>query len=626
VTTPKHLLACLAVFLAAAGVSPIATADEPPKSKDGPSVPKAGDRGSDEDADFHIKPGLAIKQHYLELEGDLPVKVPGKRLQIRLSEAANKYWLLPVYIVKELKLPEKPVDGQAAVLTLCDALYHPEMEAAIRKAMDAKFGKDKWDYGTPIDDRARVTLWVKSADEHIPLTEARFAREADQATLTISFPGDSEMSKRLAKTDPSQLGITFAETYRGRFRELDLTATVQVSSIAAAAFQNKLDSVPEGGRATLLVMIGGGVEQKLAAEQYFARKVAVEVLTREGKEVNQTFLDGIVGKLFANLQDEVNLAKQRDDTVVTFLFSNGLKATASIGTFKGIKDQLRTEAARIAEYANSESSKDRSKRDVETGGSFGYGPLSASGNLNVRWEDEKERAHSRSQKMETRDVLDMAKAIEGELPVAVLNARQFQTLTSRAASELNFNLGTFRDGRKTLTFRQSFQAHAIDRSGRAETLANLQAKRLESLTARKTADDELTTALAEQQKLLALIETTQKSVPNTLEKVEALHEAAATASGMWQIYIHIQKVWGWKPPDGNEVPYREKNLKDTADKYQTAKKAVDADWRKAAAALKESQEKLAKVNSRIEKAREQIATHQAKIDQLDKELEHYIER
>ena len=67
----------------------------------------------------------------------------------------------------------------------------------------------------------------------------------------------------------------------------------------------------------------------------------MEVWTAKGKAVHQTLVDKVTANLFAGIMEDVSLAKQQNEAGVTFLTANGLKATASIGTFKGLKAQWR---------------------------------------------------------------------------------------------------------------------------------------------------------------------------------------------------------------------------------------------------------------------------------------------
>ena len=595
---------------------------------------KAANDSRESDADFYILPGIPFEETFLDLPGQLPPEFPDRQILVRDAQAGGRHWLLPVYVVKELRIPDRLSATEHVTLTLYDALYHPQMQSVIHKAMDASF-KDNWQQGKPIDNRVEVTLWVKVADEHSPLAVARFSREAGQPKIIIPFDVDATSAERLAKADRSQLGLTFSEPYRGRYRQVDLTATLNTAYSTALAFQNKLDSDRNGQKAMLLVTIGGGVNQNLAVQQYFGRQVTIEVLTREGKEVNQTLVDNIVGRLFTGLQDEVNLGRQRDEQVVTFLLANGLKATASIGTFKGIKDQLRTEAERLTEKANSLATKDRAKRDIETSVNGSFLGIGGGGSMNVRWEDEHERASSESSKLQTRDLMDMAKAIEGELPVAALNANQLQALTTRVQSGLQLDIGTFRDVRRTLESRMSLQAYTIMKEGRAESLAKLQEKKRNLERELKNELEKLSLASAQEKQQLSGIDNLPKTFNGSIAAVEKDYPMTQYENGFVGTFRHINNVWHWQPPGGEATIQGHMNARDPGQSLtrreltQAAQRNVTdniAAIRNSAAALLAGLTTSESQNAEIIRSYTEITRLQGEIDKVDRDLEEYLGR
>ena len=101
----------------------------------------------------------------LDLTGTLPPEVAGKRLPVRVTKAGGVTWLLPVYVVKDVQLRASAAGGKggAVKVTLYDALYHPDLEAAIVNAMDHKYGQDQWDKATPVGNRVVVLPGGKPA-------------------------------------------------------------------------------------------------------------------------------------------------------------------------------------------------------------------------------------------------------------------------------------------------------------------------------------------------------------------------------------------------------------------------------------------------------------------------------
>jgi hypothetical protein len=400
---------------------------------------KADDRS---EADFCLIE-TSPKEPWLDVPGELPVGFPSKRIQVRI---ANDRWLLPVYFVKELRIPERPGPDAPVVLQLSDALYHPEYQAAVKGAMDA-FLKGSWKAGMPIGNQVLVTLFTEIDGEQVELAAGKFTRGPGRPEPTVKLRVHAGSAETLAKIDPKDLGLAFREVYRGRFRSVDLEATVTISGEAGVAFQNMLGTDTNGQRATMLMAVGGGVEQKFAAQQMFRRRVAVAVMKREGREVNEALLDKVIERLFSGLQEEVKWGQLKDDQAVTFLLGQGLKATASIGSIKGLKSQSKQERDRLFEQEKERFVKHKLKLGGDT--SFGMFQM-FDGKLKLDYEKEEEDKKHDRHKEQTHALDEMMKHIEADLPVAVLNAKQLQTLATRSESELKFDMGTFADGRKTL--------------------------------------------------------------------------------------------------------------------------------------------------------------------------------
>ena len=243
----------------------------------------------------------------------------------------------------------------------------------------------------------------------------------DQAVFQDRYPTTSPMLK---DADLSQLGLTFSETYRGRFQRDNLNATLNVASDYALIFKNLLSTDPTGQKATLLVAIGGGVDQTLAVQNYFSRRVEIDVKKREGSQVNPSLIKYLIDRLFTGLYNgNFDLSKRNTEEVVTFLFANGLKATATMGKFKTIVDKLKTEkivSRRLRTRSPRGTQQKMKSMSVENSAFWGSAVKTPS---TVKWKKLNERSSSESLKLQSHDFVDMAKAIEGELPVAVMDAR-----------------------------------------------------------------------------------------------------------------------------------------------------------------------------------------------------------
>jgi len=149
---------------------------------------------------------------FLKLDDQLAPEMKGKRLSVRITEAGGCVWLLPVYVLKEVHLPEKPSDHTTAEIVLWDVLYHDKLESAVVQSMDAQYGPEKWKPATPNANRVAVTLRIKEGDVNRPLGTAKFIREVGQGQVVLTFPLSEATADRLATADRSSLGLTFEET------------------------------------------------------------------------------------------------------------------------------------------------------------------------------------------------------------------------------------------------------------------------------------------------------------------------------------------------------------------------------------------------------------------------------
>jgi hypothetical protein len=139
---------------------------------------------------------------------------------------------------------------------------------------------------------------------------------------------------------------------------------------------------------------------------------------------------------------------------VSFITANGLRATASLGTFKALKNQWRKEVEKDEDRSREEKKHDKDKIDTEVGANTFLG----GGHVHFEHENEQDRSFNQTNKLRTHDINDVTKAIDGELPVAVLNADQIQRIVSQAGTSLSLTKGTFKKGQKRLMYQLSLQS------------------------------------------------------------------------------------------------------------------------------------------------------------------------
>ncbi|MBX9623628.1 MAG: hypothetical protein K2X82_07420 [Gemmataceae bacterium] len=503
---PVRLLASLPLLALAVGVFrvPGARADDPPAKAD-----TSGTKPGGEFAGFTFVKDRPDDE-FLDFPKDAPPDLAGKRLQVRVTESGGRKWVLPMYVVQNVRVPGP--GETAATVVLTDALYHPEYERAVATAMTAKYGRD-WSKAVPIDNRVATILRLTVGDDEVPLSTYRFKREVGRpdGRIDLTFPLDPTAAGRLAAAPRGSVGLTFEETYRGMFTEAELRATATVASTAATNFVNNFRPDARGQRATLLVSIGGGVDNRVSVRSQFTRHVAAEVWTKEGTSPNSTQVDAMVTKLFAGVTEEKSLGDKPNEAVVTFLTANGVKATASLGTYKGLKDQWKKETDSLKEDESARAWEQRRKRAVE---GKGWGV-----EAKFEMEDEDKTSAMDRFKRQFRAMDEVMKSIDGELPVAVLSADQVQQVASRADSVLTVTTGSFRDGRKAMRHPQSL-AEAFPKSEsekRREALAKASAELAAAREARAVAATARDAVAAENK-------------PHE-ERLDGLKKRAAEASG-----------------------------------------------------------------------------------------------
>lgn len=389
---------------------------------------------------------------------DEQLDLGGKSVWARVTESAGGKWLLPVYLIDSITLPKAGDANPVATVVLRDALYDGELEKKVGAAMDAKFGK-AWNKALPAGNAVDVSLVLSEGKWKTRFGTADFERKPGKRDHTLEFKLTTEDAARLLATDRTNLGLSVEEHYAGTFDETDLKATVSVAQSAATNFKNKLGKTADGKEAMLLVAVGGGVSNKVGVQQLLGRDIRMELLTAKDKPVNQPLIDSLLAKLFDGVKAEVELAKQKDDAVVTFVGNNGLKATAAIGVVKGMKDQWKKDRDNLLKTATMRKGRERDKLVAEAKASGLFGLASAE----LKFEKENEREHESKDEFEqqVKTVDEVMKALDGEFPTACLSAEQVQKVVSNTSSVTQVSIGSFAEGQKRIASEVSFAEHIL---------------------------------------------------------------------------------------------------------------------------------------------------------------------
>jgi hypothetical protein len=232
------------------------------------------------------KTGFAFIQttqdRFLTLSSPIPDPSDGGRVAVRIAVVDETPWLLPIYVVKRIEWPRGPKESDTVTVELYDLLNHRQLSKPVEAAMDVRY-KDTWKKVDPIENHITVVLRILQGHRQYRLAVCPQTREMKKGELKCTFLLDKDSATQLAKARREDVGLTFEETYRGRFATTDLLATLHVSSSAATTIQNILSTDTENQRATLLVNVGGKAHQREFLGQLFGRVVTVQVMKRQGR-------------------------------------------------------------------------------------------------------------------------------------------------------------------------------------------------------------------------------------------------------------------------------------------------------------------------------------------------------
>ncbi len=300
-----------------------------------------------------------------------------------------------------------------------------------------------------------------------------------------------------------------------------------------------------------------------------------------------------------------------------------------MGTFKTIVDKLKKEADKLKETANSLSTKDQTKNEVDVSGNFSFLGIGGGGANTVKWEKLKEQSSSESLKLQSHDFVDMAKAIEGELPVAVMNASQLQELNTRANDVTTIDIGTFTNGQAALTFPLSFQAYAKWLEDRRLAESHERAERRSSEAARDAALTQMAAARTEQAKLIGKAAGLVTTLKNSCVEAREFRKTEFYVAGLRDGWRHLSAIGRWGKDEGDKFFAQWAAVRDNpsvptrGEGFSTAvakRTALDAAFDSASKDIVDVLGSLAKQEAIIGEAEKEIRKQQEKIDKITKDI------
>jgi hypothetical protein len=414
----------------------------------------------DDQEGFVLAPG-STATHLLTLTRELPEGLHTKAVEVRVAKGGSTTWLLPVFLYKTISFSEgKPGQTIEVKITLWDCLKHAQLHAAITSALahDAKI--PVWTQAQLLTNSVEVRLYADIKGQRENLATATFLRQGGNPTPEIVFDLDPHKAAIVAELGMKRLGLEFVEEYLGRYVQDDLKATLHSSQEATVDIRNLLSKDASGREATVLVVFGGGIEQKQHVRQLFKQTTLMRFDQRQGAKLNPALLERFADRFFDNLLKSNEPRVLQEKEVVTFLLRNGMTVTGSIGEFRRLTKDSRKEMERRLADKKAWDDQDKHLRDYKIRARFsaGFGLTSGSASVDVHTEDEKKRSGLEEKERFEKDMASLAECIEGKLPVVALETGQMQSLTSQDVKELEAGIGTFRQGRKSLTHTLSFVA------------------------------------------------------------------------------------------------------------------------------------------------------------------------
>jgi hypothetical protein len=507
----------------------------------------------------------AVQTVWLDPTSDAGLKFVSSHLFARvMTGRKNKMGVLPVTMIKEgTEIVRK--DGHPALVRvpIDDCFYDPGCGRAIESAVEAAVKKEfgtatSWEKVETIGDTFSVSLLVNKGTRRVGVP-VQLIREMGRAEHLLEFPlpeGDAE----LTDLSPLDISLEFDFPVLVKYLKDDIDATATLAKKISFSFVNKMSSSTEGQRPVLFVATGGKADQSLILEQIVLNNITVTAHVREGSGItpDASLLSMVLGKMFEGIHLEtVQLAQQHQDVVVNFVLPNGTPHSATLATWRGIRDEWRNAATHDQNTAKNLSN--------EVEGSA----LSSS------------------------DITEIVKALDCDTTAAsMLTVEQTQMLATHCGASYELNLGQFRRGEAVFHHRISLQALTS-----TANLAGLMEKKRKLETARNAKMAELGAAWKERVSAVA-------------SASRELKDAASYHGWISQYYtlhwFHPDTFLGF-PSDNGDVPYervreaeKEEEVKESAVNNLVAK-TMEAD-----SPMEQLQKEISKLQDQIDGVTEEI--------------------
>jgi hypothetical protein len=330
--------------------------------------------------------------------------------------------------------------------------------------------------------------------------------------------------------------------------------------------------------------------------------------------VNEALLEKIATQMFTGINAEDSLAAQKKDEIATFVTSGGVTITGSLGSFTKIHDQWKKERDKTVKTVVATSNEKRTKRGGEHDVNATILAFGGSHTLKADWEDESKDSSTTSNENQERALDEVLQAVDGHLPVAVLNVDQMRTLVTRANRATKIDIGSFVYGSKTLRHNVPLVVAGATKSDRDKWV---EAKE-DVIKSIKQVKDELKGAVAHHKLIEEENNTHEKRLANLRKDAAAARQIANGAAAQHQYEVNFNKQFPFGSDENRKRIAAEVGAKFGAFAGWAGALETEASGRDAE--LAPERKRLVEAKKRIEDKVELLKKLQGKYAVLDKLL------
>jgi hypothetical protein len=499
---------------------------------------------------------LAVPIKFKQMKDDLSW-LSGREATVRVITTIAPVGILPVYVVKEASLKPAAFDDTGKLLTppsvrieVVDLMASKAgFDAVVAEltATDPKFARVV--VLPPERGEVRADLQVEFNGKKPTLGSTRFSRSSGGISHRLDFPIQSPQLFRnvaLAERRLNEFRVQFAEDYAGYFQKNDLEVTTTFVSQAITLFKNQVTRGNPPDQPVVFVRFGGAVNQSLQIRQLLVAMSETNIRMAKDAVLPDTLVNVVLNKALdaANLKlaDDRKLTSADNDKLLTFVLGNGMSLQATLGKFKTIKEEDRKQMERNMSRMESwdKSREDLTKIGVKVEASaFEL----FSGGMEINTERHRKTNNIGSDEREdfSKDVIELFRTVEGELPVVALDVKQLTNAENAKVDVSKVVFGSFVLGRRSLTHDVSLQG--VSRDSKLSAFKTDLDKRVERLEA-------------------MIAQLSEKSIVGKPQRMDAykLHTAdsdgviTVTTSGSNLKFNEVQITY--TPPGGAEVLVR----------------------------------------------------------------------